>query len=406
VPFRDVPYAEDQLLGRDLIEAGYAKVFHPGARVIHSHHYGPFGFLRRYFDEYRGLREVLGYREPAKVRHMVRSVQFLVHSDKKWLEGQGVKGFRREWALFRSWRHHTIRLLGAMLGSHADRLPPSLRRILSLERRATFVPRNLGQSPLLASDPGIDVRPNWGWEFVRRSSGGLRLERHSGRNGGPLTIAWVIPPWGIGSGGHAAIFKLVAELEWLGHSCAIFVFDPFEWNDRPGHELREEIREHFTWLEAPVFVSLDDFDSADIAIATNWWTAYPVRDLCGCREKVYLVQDYEPAFYPTSAEGLWAEATYRMGYRGVAYTPWLADILRNYGLDVAELECGTDLETYQFAGTGSREKDLIVVYARRETPRRHEGRARALLPLGRDDPGRQLRRRLCGRGDPMRAVAQ
>ena len=30
-PFRDVPYAEDQLLGRELIEAGYAKVFHPDA---------------------------------------------------------------------------------------------------------------------------------------------------------------------------------------------------------------------------------------------------------------------------------------------------------------------------------------------------------------------------------------
>ena len=32
VPFRPVPYAEDQLLGRELIEAGYAKVFQPEAR--------------------------------------------------------------------------------------------------------------------------------------------------------------------------------------------------------------------------------------------------------------------------------------------------------------------------------------------------------------------------------------
>ena len=39
--FRDVAYAEDQLLGRELIEAGFAKVFHPGAAVVHSHHYPP-----------------------------------------------------------------------------------------------------------------------------------------------------------------------------------------------------------------------------------------------------------------------------------------------------------------------------------------------------------------------------
>ena len=32
VPYREVPYAEDQLLGRELIEAGFAKVFHPEAR--------------------------------------------------------------------------------------------------------------------------------------------------------------------------------------------------------------------------------------------------------------------------------------------------------------------------------------------------------------------------------------
>ena len=65
-----------------------------------------------------------------------------------------------------------------------------------------------------------------------------------------------------------------------------------------------------------------------MAIATQWWTALPVRDLPGCREKVYLVQDDEPQFYATSSESIWAEETYRMGYRCIAYTPWMADILR------------------------------------------------------------------------------
>ena len=74
VPFRPVPYAEDQLLGRELIEAGFAKIFHPRAAVLHSHHFPPREFLRRYFDEYRGLREVLDHREPARPRHIVRTV--------------------------------------------------------------------------------------------------------------------------------------------------------------------------------------------------------------------------------------------------------------------------------------------------------------------------------------------
>ena len=38
-PFRDVPYAEDRLLAIDMLRAGYAKAFVPGAAVLHSHDY-------------------------------------------------------------------------------------------------------------------------------------------------------------------------------------------------------------------------------------------------------------------------------------------------------------------------------------------------------------------------------
>src|SRR5437763_3013550 len=63
IPYREVPYAEDQLLGRELIEAGWAKVYNPEAAVYHSHDYPPMQFFRRYFDEFRSLREVLGFRQ-------------------------------------------------------------------------------------------------------------------------------------------------------------------------------------------------------------------------------------------------------------------------------------------------------------------------------------------------------
>ena len=88
-----------------------------------------------------------------------------------------------------------------------------------------------------------------------------------------------------------------------------------------------------------------------MAIATEWRTAFPVRDLPGCREKVYLVQDDEPQFYATSSQSIWAEESYRMGYRCIAYTPWMADILRErWGLEAHYFECGTDLDVYEFAG--------------------------------------------------------
>ena len=186
-----------------------------------------------------------------------------------------------------------------------------------------------------------------------------------------MTLAWVIPPWRVGSGGHAAIFQLIHELEKRGHSCAVYIFDPFHYEPRPASELKAEIAERFVPLDAEVFVGLEDFDSADVAVATSWWTAYPVRDLPNCREKVYLVQDHETEFYPTSVEAMWAEQTYKMGYRCLAYTPWIAGVLRSrYGLEVAQFDCGVDLDTYTVDGPESREPGLIAVYGRGETSRR------------------------------------
>jgi len=371
VPYREVPYAEDQLLGRELIEAGYAKVFHPQARVLHSHDYPPIAFLRRYFDEFRSLREVLGYRHAWGPVRTALDVRGLVGADARWLRTHGFHGVELAPPLAVSARHHALRMAGAILGSRADRLPLPLRRSLSLDGRASFHAYDIPDSLLEASGDGFD--PGWQWEFARSAypRRPLALEPSAPRPPGPLTVSWVVPPWSIGSGGHTTIFRLVRQLEQRGHRCAIHLFDSEGRERRSGGELREEIRQHFVELEAPVFRGLDGFSGADVAIATEWRTAYPLRDLPGCREKVYLVQDDEPQFYATSAQSIWAEESYRMGYRCVAYTPWMADTLRErWGLEARYFECGTDTAVYSYANEHGREPGLVAVYARKETERR------------------------------------
>ena len=389
VPYRDVPYAEDQLLGRELVEAGYAKVFHPGAVVIHSHDYPPAAFFRRYFDEFRSLREVLDHVEPFGPKRTLWTIRGLAGADKEWLRSRGVHGRRLVRPLAVSMRHHTIRMAGAIVGTRADKVPAGLRRRMSLEGRGTFTPYDIPDSPLLGgpraaprkgvsagdTPEGIAVAPNakWEWEFVRRGypSRPLVLEPHEGRNDdAPMTVAFVVPPWRVGSGGHTTIFRLIRQLESRGHACAVYVFDPAGIEPRPGHKLRQEVLRYFIKVDAPFFKGFDDWIGADVAVATNWWTAWPLRDLPGCKEKAYLVQDDEPRFYATSAESIWATETYRMGYRGIAFTPWMADVLlREHGMHSRYFECGTDLDTYPF-GSDAREPGVVAVYARRETDRR------------------------------------
>jgi glycosyltransferase involved in cell wall biosynthesis len=131
VPFRDVPYAEDQRLAVDMLNAGFAKAYVPQASVIHSHDYPPLERFRRWFDEFRALREVYDFRAPLAPRPVLGGIRREVARDRA-ASGDGI--------VWQSLCYHTLRAFGAGLGTRADRLPASVRRWCSLERRATYQP--------------------------------------------------------------------------------------------------------------------------------------------------------------------------------------------------------------------------------------------------------------------------
>jgi rhamnosyltransferase len=142
-PFRQVPYAEDRLLAIDMLRAGYARAYVPDAAVLHSHPYNPAAELRRCFDEFRGLREVYGWREPLSPIHLAGRLRGELGWARRELERRGVTGRERRATLAALTRHHLVRLAGSLLGSRADRLPPGARRRLSLEGRSSFQPLHL-----------------------------------------------------------------------------------------------------------------------------------------------------------------------------------------------------------------------------------------------------------------------
>jgi glycosyltransferase involved in cell wall biosynthesis len=131
VPFRPIAYAEDQRLARDVLAAGLAKAYVPQAAVVHSHDHPPLGALRRYFDDFRSLLDVYGYREPLTPRYVAARVRNDVAADRAFMRREGLPV-----ETMRSLRHQTARALGRSLGTNADRLPAWLRRELSRERRA------------------------------------------------------------------------------------------------------------------------------------------------------------------------------------------------------------------------------------------------------------------------------
>jgi glycosyltransferase involved in cell wall biosynthesis len=143
VPFREVAYAEDRVLAVDALRAGYAKAYVPDAAVLHSHDYSYTQELRRCFDEWRGLRQVYGWRQPLGPTHLVRGLRGELAPARRELLRTHAPRSRRRAALAAVGFRHLARLIGAALGSRADLLPASLCSRLSLEGSDAFVPLDL-----------------------------------------------------------------------------------------------------------------------------------------------------------------------------------------------------------------------------------------------------------------------
>ena len=93
-PFREVAYAEDRLLAIDMLRAGFARAYVPDAAVVHSHAYTPAEELRRCFDEFRGLREVYGWREPLSPVHLARRLRGELGWARRELDRRGASPAR------------------------------------------------------------------------------------------------------------------------------------------------------------------------------------------------------------------------------------------------------------------------------------------------------------------------
>jgi glycosyltransferase involved in cell wall biosynthesis len=370
IRFPDVPYSEDQAFGRAMLAAGWSKVYQPAAAVLHAHDYGAVGFMRRYFDEYRGLRRTTGHVEPLGSG---RDVARQVRADLRWMEARDWPARRRARWAGRSVAHQAGRRAFGALGSRADRLPGALQRAISLEGRQgeAAAPRGVQRAGRSVPTPHDEVLR------LSRDGPAPLLDAVPGTaERARLHLAVIIPPFQRGSGGHGTIFNIVSRLEGMGHTCSVWLHDPHGSMGRAGSAmLRRRVVEEFSPVRAPVVRGFDGWHGADVVVATGWETVYPAMLLPGCHVRAYLVNDHEPDFFATSAEAIWAERTYSLGLYPISAGRWLRDLLeRRYGSSGSWFRLGVDHRTYAVHPV-ERRRDTVIFYARAATPRR-------AVPLG------------------------
>ena len=183
------------------------------------------------------------------------------------------------------------------------------------------------------------------------------------------TINWLIPQLDHGSGGAGTITKLMAGLGDLGFRQRAGILRPGGFSERESAEAVARVRNVAGQSLEAVTTTLADLSPAEYTIATVWYTAYSAA-LTKKTKRAYLVQDFEPYFYPVGSTYHFAENTYRLGLRGITIGSWLCDKLRaDYGMVTSAFPFFYDPVTY--VRTDSRRLGTrVIFYGRPSTPRR------------------------------------
>ena len=184
-----------------------------------------------------------------------------------------------------------------------------------------------------------------------------------------LRVAFVVPWFFEGSGGHSTIANLVRGLEARGHECSMWL------EGEHSGDADADFKAWFGPLAAPLRVGFAEWSGADVVVATGWQTVHRTLLLAGCGARAYLVQDHEPEFYGTSAERTWAEQTYSLGLHCVCASEWLAELVRDrYGASASHFDLGVRHDVYH-PRRPPPSVQAVMFYARAVTARR-------AVPLG------------------------
>ncbi len=196
------------------------------------------------------------------------------------------------------------------------------------------------------------------------------LHRTYASAGAPRTVNWYIP--GIDSpfyGGINTAFRIAAKLSADHGVENRFVV----CGQGPEEFIRSAIGAAFPTLgTSPIFIAeydeqLSAVPEADAAIATLWTTAYQVATRSRTHRNFYLVQDFEPMFYPAGTLYALAEESYRLGLYGICNTENLARIYRSYGGKAWHFTPAVDASVFHARGRVDRTPGAPVtlfVYAR------------------------------------------
>ncbi|WCN38095.1 glycosyltransferase [Aneurinibacillus uraniidurans] len=211
------------------------------------------------------------------------------------------------------------------------------------------------------------------YSFMNLSDKECRIE-YKKRKDGIIKLAWFIPDFGIGSGGHLNIFRTIKLLESYNVESDVYICGNSQWGD--ARQAKKIVDNYFFNLNSSFFI-IDEEEIESIgkqydgALATSWQTAYYVRAFYQCAKKFYFVQDFEPYFYAHGSLFAFAEETYNFGFYGITAGSWLENKLsREYKMKCKSFSFSYEKDLYYITENREHEVKKLFFYSRPPTERR------------------------------------
>ena len=397
-PYDDVDFAEDQIWARKMIEMGYKKLYCENAPVYHSHNYPLKTYYSRYYDEYKSLYNLHGYKMTSNKRDMRAEMRRQITSDIKYIfNSQNHIDNKLYWGWYALCRDRYRCKAGYLAGMYHEQAE-SVKKYLDIHISQQYKQINgkKGNKEKVKLDKEF-----WKWLFLnpdlrKKADEQNDLQYINDKNdvcgfynyimkgevtpfsvsdyednkNSKLILNWVIPEMGPGSGGHINIFRFVRNLNEMGFSNRIYIMNPVNLTtDQMARDFMVEYFD-FDYPDIEIHVDVATMRYAHATIATSWQTAYCVRDFDNSISKFYFVQDFEPYFYAMGSEYVFAENTYKFGFRGITAGDWLKDKLRDeYGMKTDRFSFSYDRDLYKPIEKRDDNK-RVFFYARPVTARR------------------------------------
>jgi hypothetical protein len=169
----------------------------------------------------------------------------------------------------------------------------------------------------------------------------------------PNKITWIIPEFGPSSGGHRTIFRHIANLSELGISSTLAILEVGQSFsiERAYANLPSDLN-----LSSIKIVMAKNIGSIDKTfVVTSWHTAYWARGIAknSSYYGYYFIQDNESMFYPSGSLSLLALETYKMQYKHIYASDWLAETLAIYSEDHVKRIVDLGVDRGEFSATNS-----------------------------------------------------